>query len=219
MKRLSFAAVTLALLASTTAAAQSTADATLTRAVKAWAKVQTLRANLEQTVVNPLTGRAVTSRGEVQQRRPGRFAVRFTDPAGDVIVSDGRTLWLYLPSTTPGQVIRSTLGEDGAGAIDLTEQFLAQPRSKYNVVDAGAESVDGRPTHALRLTPKAGQAMPFVRAKVWVDDRDGLIRQFESTDQNGITRKVKLSNVAPNAKVSASAFKFTVPSGARVVDR
>ena len=217
MKPVSFALASLLLAAP--AAAQSTADATLTRAVKAWTKVQTLRAHVEQTVVNPLTGRAVTSRGEVQQRRPGRFAVRFTDPAGDVIVSDGRTVWLYLPSTTPGQVIRSTLGEDGTGAIDLTEQFLGQPRSKYDVVDAGAEAVDGRQTHALRLTPKAGQSMPFVRAKVWVDDRDGLIRQFESTDQNGITRKVKLTNVMPNAAVKASAFKFTVPPGARVVDR
>jgi hypothetical protein len=35
-----------------------------------------------------------------------RIAVRFTDPAGDRIVADGRSLWIYLPSTAPDQVIR-----------------------------------------------------------------------------------------------------------------
>lgn len=218
MKRLSFAITALA-FSTTPIVAQSPADAALTHAVKAWEGVRTLRASVEQTVTNPLTGRAMTARGEVQQRRPGKFAVRFTDPAGDVIVSDGSIVWLYLPSTTPGQVIKSSLGRDGAGSIDLTEQFLAKPRSKYDVADAGAESVDGRATRALRLTPKAGQAMPFVRAKVWVDEKDGLVRQFEATDQNGLTRKVTLRDVQVNATVSPSAFTFNVPKGVRVVER
>ena len=217
MKPLSFAIASL--LVAAPALAQSPATAALDRAVSAWSSVKTLRASVEQTVVNPLTGRSMTSRGEVQQRRPGRFAVRFTDPAGDVIVSDGSTLWLYLPSTTPGQVIRSSLGKTGAASLDLTEQFLAQPRAKYDVNDAGADVVDGRATRALRLVPKAGQQMPFVRAKVWIDDKDGLVRQFEATDRNGIPRKVKLSNVKLNAGVAESAFKFNVPKGARVVDQ
>jgi outer membrane lipoprotein carrier protein len=218
MKPISFASVALATLTvAAPAAAQSAAHAALDRAVTAWAGVKSLRATVEQTVVNPLTGRSMTSRGEVQQRKPGRFAVRFTEPAGDVIVSDGATLWLYLPSTTPGQVIKSPLGATGAGSLDLTEQFLAEPRAKYDVTDAGADVVDGRATRSLRLAPKAGQQLGFVRAKVWVDDKDGLVRQFEATDRNGITRKVRLSNVRVNAGVQESAFKFNVPKGAKVV--
>lgn len=208
-----------ALLATSLLPAQAPADAALTRAVRAWTKVKTLRATVEQTMTNPLTGRTVTSRGTVQQRRPGRFAVRFTDPAGDVIVSDGKMLWLYLPSTTPGQVIRSPIEQGKAGSIDLTEQFLAQPRSKYDVVDGGTESVDGRSTRVLRLTPKAGQQLGFVRAKVWIDDKDGMIRQFESTDASGLARKVRLSNLRINAPVDASAFRFVPPDGARVIER
>lgn len=198
----------------------SAADRTIDRAVKAWARVKTLRATVEQTVTNPLTGKAMTSRGEVQQRRPGRFAVRFTEPAGDVIVADGATVWLYLPSTTPGQVIKSTLsGAGGAASLDLSDQFLSQPRAKYDITDAGAEMVDGRGTRALRLIPKAGRQLGFVRAKVWIDEKDGLIRQFEVADQSGLSRRVKLSGVKVNAPVSASAFKFTPPPGTRVVTR
>jgi outer membrane lipoprotein-sorting protein len=35
-----------------------------------------------------------TSRGEFMQRRPNRFAMRWRDPAGDVIVSDGEVMWV-----------------------------------------------------------------------------------------------------------------------------
>src|SRR5215203_6678774 len=81
----------------------------LDRAVAAWAKVRTARATFEQTITNSLTGRTLTATGEYQQQRPGKLAVRFSDPANDRIVADGTRLWLYLPSTTPGQVIRTSL--------------------------------------------------------------------------------------------------------------
>lgn len=200
-------------------ASSAAADRAIDRAVSAWAGVKTLRGTVEQTVTNPLTGKAMTARGEVQQRRPGRFAVRFTEPAGDVIVADGTTLWIYLPSTAPNQVIKAPLAEAAGMSIDLSDQFLSSPRTKYDITDAGTETIGGRVTRALRLIPKAGQKLGFVRAKVWIDEKDGLIRQFEVADQSGLSRRVTLSNVKVNAKVSTSAFKFTPPAGARVVTR
>ena len=67
------------------------------------------------------------------------------------------------------------------------------------------------------LTAKQGQSLPFIRAKVWVDAKDSLIRQFESTDRNGVSRKVRLLTLSPNAAVDAAAFRFSVPKGVRVV--
>src|SRR5688572_1139728 len=92
------------------ASAQSV-DQTIDRAVAAWQAAKTVRASFEQTLTNPLTGRDVTARGEFQQQGRNRVDIRFTDPAGDRIVADGKVLWIYLPSTTPGQVIRSTLAQ------------------------------------------------------------------------------------------------------------
>ena len=65
--------------------------------------LQSARASFEQVVTNPLTGSKLQSRGEFEQARPDRFAFRFADPKGDVIVSDGKFVWVYLPSSTPGQ--------------------------------------------------------------------------------------------------------------------
>ena len=200
--------------ASPTAAGGQSVDATVDRAVAAWAKVTSVRASFEQQVTNPLTGSAETARGEYQQQGKQRISVRFTDPAGDRIVADGKALWLYLPSTTPGQVIRADAGN--SASVDFTAQFLASPRTRYTIADAGRATVDGRAARALLLTPK-DKSVPFKRARVWVDDRDGLIRQFEVVDGSGLTRLVRLKGLRVNGPVDAKAFTFVPPRGVKIV--
>jgi outer membrane lipoprotein carrier protein len=213
-----FTAAAAALTLAAHALPAQTVDRTIDRAVAAWAAARTVRASFEQTLTNPLTGSEVTARGEFQQQGRNRIAIRFSDPAGDRIVADGRALWIYLPSTTPGQVIRTSLAQ-GANTVDLTGQFLTAPRTKYNITAAGTTTVGGRPAHGLLLVPKQAGSQPFTRATVWVDDRDGLVRQFEVTDQNGVTRRVRLTSIRVNVPVDAATFRFTPPKGARVVEQ
>jgi outer membrane lipoprotein carrier protein len=212
---------TLLLLAFSAVAAPAGAqqgDAAIDKAVAAWANIRTLRADFQQSVVNPLTRRVETSRGHYQQQGSSRLSIRFVEPAGDRIVADGSNLWIYLPSTAPNQVMKGGIG-DGAGGVDLTSQFLSSPRSRYSITDAGAATIGGRTTRALLLVPKPQQALPFSRARVWIDDQDGLLRQFEVTDANGLTRRVEFSNIRVNVPVDAAEFRFTPPRGAKVVQR
>jgi outer membrane lipoprotein carrier protein len=191
----------------------------LDRAVAAWAKVRTARATFEQTITNPLTDRTLTSSGTFQQQRPGKLSVTFADPANDRVVADGTHLWLYLPSTTPGQVIRTSLREGGSGTVDLSAQFLTAPRSRYTVTPAGTATVSGRATHAFTLVPKSERGAQFKTATVWIDDADATIRQFEVTEASGLQRRVRMTSFRTNVPVDASAFSFDVPAGVRVVDR
>ena len=123
-------ALTLALLLGLVSSANARQSDLLDRAVARWAKVKTARATFEQTIVNSLTGNTLTATGEYQQQRPGKLSVRFDNPATDRIVADGKQVWLYLPSTAPGQVIRSSLADGGTGTVDLSAQFLTAPRTE-----------------------------------------------------------------------------------------
>lgn len=200
------------------AAHAQTVDQTIDRAIATWRKVHTLRATFEQTIINPLTGSAMVARGALQQRKPDRLAITFSEPKDDRIVADGRSVWVYIHSATPGQVIKMSNAAAGAANTDLLGQFLDAPRAKYDIIDAGMDTIGGRRVRALVLTAKPGMALPFIRAKVWIDSADAIIRQFESTESTGLSRKVRLLTVAPNAPVDSSAFVFRVPAGVRVVE-
>lgn len=207
------AIVAAALAAPLTVGEAQSPAAAVDRAVAAWDKVTSVRATFEQSVTNPLTGGREQARGEYQQQGKNRISIRFTDPKGDRIVADGTALWLYLPSTAPGQVIRTAPGN---GSVDFTAQFLASPKTRYTIAAAGRGMVDGRAAQAVLLTPRSTD-VPFARAKVWIDDRDGLIRQFEVVERSGVTRMVKLAGMRVNVPVDRGAFTFAVPKGVRVV--
>jgi outer membrane lipoprotein carrier protein len=200
--------------------AQQDANAILSHAVSAYSHVTTARGTFEQTLTNPLTGTTAAARGEFVQERPSHLAVRFTDPSGDRIVADGKWVWVYAPSATPGQVVRMPVADQAAGgasSVDFIAEFLTGPAGRFDVSAAGADTVAGRQTHAIVLVPH--EAEQFTRAKLWVDDADGVVRQFEVTDASGTLRHVRLTKVAFNVPVDRSAFAFTPPPGVKVVDQ
>lgn len=194
-------------------------DPTIDRAVAAWGKIKTVRGTFEQTVSNTLTSSTATARGQYAQERPNLLSIRFTQPASDAIVSDGKVVWVYLPSSAPGQVMKRPATDRSQTPIDLTGTFLDSPRTKYDIVPAAGKTVDGRATHGLVLTPKSGTTAPFTKATVWVDDDDAYIREFDVTEASGVSRHIHLTTLEPNAAVSKSLFSFSIPPGVKVVDQ
>jgi outer membrane lipoprotein carrier protein len=216
MRRTTFAAVIALACAATAAGAQTPADAALDRAVAAYSKVQTLRATFDQSLTNPVTGRSSQAKGELLVKRPGRIAVRFTEPSGDRIVSDGEFVWIYLPTSAPGQVIRARADAAQGTGMDVSTELLTAPRTKFDVADAGAATVNDRATRIVVLTPKT--ARNYTKARLWIDDADGVVRQLELTENSGVVRTITFRTIQLNGKVPASAFKFEVPRGAKVFD-
>jgi outer membrane lipoprotein carrier protein len=201
------------------AAAQGAGDAPIDRAVAAWAKVKTVRGSFEQTVTNPLVGSSASARGQYAQERPNRLSIRFTAPSSDAIVADGKVVWVYLPSSAPGQVMKRAATSRDASPIDLTGQFLDAPRTKYDIKPASNRTVDGHAAHGFTLVPKAGAEAPFTTATVWIDDDDSIIREFEETETSGVVRHLRLTSVEINAAVDPALFAFKPPPGTKVVDQ
>jgi len=180
--------------------------------------VQTLSADFVQVIENPMVGPPDTTRGRLYQQRPSRFAMRFTDPAGDRIVADGRYLWLYTPSTAPGQVIRSRIPETGTTGPNLVGQFVERPRERYSARYVRADSGAAGWSDVVALTPR-DSALPYTSAVLWVGRSDGLVRRLDIVETGGQERSVRLSQLRPNAAVPGREFRFTLPSGVRVVDQ
>lgn len=189
----------------------------LDHASAAYQGVQTLAANFVQIITNPMVGEPDTTRGRLFQQRPSRFAMRFTSPAGDRIVADGRYLWLYTPSTEPGQVIRSRIPRTGTGP-NLIGQFVERPRERFTARYVRADSSAAGWADVIALTPR-NDSQPYSSAVIWVGRGDGLVRRVDLVETSGQERSVRLSNLQANAAVPSREFRFSAPRGVRVVDQ
>ncbi|SRR5258705_4855827 len=191
----------------------------LDRASAAYQTIRTLSAEFTQVIANPLIGAPDTTRGKLYQMRPSRFAMRFTHPRGDRIVADGRHLWLYTPSTTPGQVIRTTIpATSTSGGPNFIGQFVERPRERYRARYVRADSLAGRVMDVVELIPKSAD-LPYSKAVVWIDREDGLVRRVEIDETSGQQRTLVLAQLAVNRGVPGREFTFSPPAGLRVVDQ
>jgi outer membrane lipoprotein carrier protein len=190
----------------------------LDRASAAYQTIRTLSAEFTQVIANPMLGAPDTTRGKLYQMRPSRFAMRFTHPKGDRIVADGRHLWLYTPSTTPGQVIRTAIPSTGTTGPNLIGQFVERPRERYRARYVRADSVAGRTMDVVELVPKTDD-LPYAKAVVWIDREDGLVRRVEIEETSGQQRTLVLAKLAVNRGVPGREFTFSPPAGLRVVDQ
>jgi outer membrane lipoprotein carrier protein len=215
MKQLILIAAAAGTALSANAQAQS-AEAIIDRAAAAYARLNSMRAEFRQTLTNPLTGSTQTTSGVILRKKPNLLSITFN--SGDRVIADGSTLWAYLPSSVPGQVMRMPYNNSSAGSVDPADQFLNSPRARFTVSAAGTAMVSGRATHVVTLVPKRANSQ-FRTAKVWIDDADASIRQFDVESASGLRRRVVITSFTANPALARSSFRFTPPSGAKIVDQ
>ena len=198
----------------TPAHAQDSGLASLEAAAARYGAASSVCADFVQLRSVPLLRQEVTQSGRLCSADPNLFAMRFTDPAGNLIVSDGRTQWIYRPSDNPGQVFRADVGPD-TGGQDFYRELLENPGAKYDVTCASTEEIAGRPTRRLCLRPKvASRDRPDV---VWIDVGSDVIRRIHFREENGSERTITLSDVDFDVAPPAGWFEFTPPSGAVII--
>ena len=191
------------------------ADQVMERTARAYRGLTSFSADFWQVIDDAMLG-TFRSRGHLIQAGDDKLAMRFSDPAGEAIVLDGRNAWVYTPSTTPGQVMKIAIA-------NLPEFFnlsrlLTDPSRRFEAGGLRQERIDGRPTDVVSLIPKDPN-LPFSEATIWVDRQDGLPRRLRFRERTGGVRTLTFSDVRSNERVSAQAFTFVVPAGVRVVDQ
>jgi outer membrane lipoprotein carrier protein len=194
------------------------AQAIIGRAARVYRSLASLQADFVQMIDNPMIDSA-ESRGTLVQAGPAKLAMRFSDPPGEAIVVDGQHVWVYTPSTVPGQVVRLSVPSGGpVYGYNLLAWMLDRPAERYRPSYLKSERIDGRTTDAIQLVP-AVPDLPFTKAVVWIDREDALPRRLEIHEESGATRTLSLSHIRVNQSVPASTFQFKVPEGVRVVDQ
>ena len=127
------------------------------------------------------------------------------------LVSNGDVLWTYSPFTN--QVVINKI--DKSGGTILPSDFLFEYPKDYNSKLLEEDKFEGE--YLILLTPKDRSS--FVTAiKIWLDDKDFLIRSIEYKDINGNVTTWEITEIDIEPNFDDSHFEFKTPSGAEVID-
>ena len=181
--------------------------------------VETLCANFQQVVVVTLLNQTRSSEGRVCLHQPDRFSMRFTDPDGDLIVVDGEYVWTFYPSQDDRQVMQFSAGS-GGGGFNFYENFLEDPRGRFEAVHEGQEPMGDGTSYRITLKPKETPGLRpagFRSAVVWFDVDTYLITAVDYEETNESTRSLRLTDIRVDLEIPDAVFRFVPPDGARVM--
>ena len=184
-------------------------------AAERYREVGAFCADFAQTIEVKLLGRRVESSGELCRRHPDLFSMRFADPEGDMVVSDGEHLWVYYRSIDPDQVL-SYPAANAPGNHDFVLELLQDPATGYAPAEPATEVVEGRECLVVDATP--GPGARYRGARLWIDGQSHLLRRLELREESGNLRSVTLSGYTFSPPPADSLFAFTAPEGAQLVE-
>ncbi|TFG49562.1 MAG: outer membrane lipoprotein carrier protein LolA [Gemmatimonadales bacterium] len=193
------------------------AAAIVERAARAYRGLRSFQADFRQVVSDSMLGNFESS-GRLAQAGAGYLAMRFSDPAGDAIVMDGEHIWVYTPSTIPGQVVRLVIPSDPTFGPNVLAWILTNPSERYRSRYLRSDAIGGRGMDVIGLRP-VDASLPFTDATIWLDRYDFLPRRLEIRERGGQQRILTFLGVEINRRSSPDLFKFEVPSGVRIVDQ
>ena len=173
-------------------------------------------ADFTQSVTSPpksgQEARTKVSSGSFEFQRPGKFRFNYTKPFEQLIVADGKTLWLYdadlnqVTERAQAQVLGSTPAAILTSATDL--KALKADFELGNQPDAeGLEWVLASPRQ------KGGQ-LKSVRIGF---TPEGKLAALDIEDSFGQRSLMQFKGLQTQASLPASTFHFTVPKGADVL--
>ncbi len=138
--------------------------------------------------------------GNFKYMAPGKIFVKFTNPSGKIISSNGRKLFLYDPSSNICGV--QELGRGGSGGI-------AGLVSGYQSIVMG-----GGGTYTIKLK---NESRHYSNITLIVDSSFFLKKAVMKTNDGSILT-ISLSGIITGEGMSPGIFDFTPPSGAQRVE-
>jgi outer membrane lipoprotein-sorting protein len=132
---------------------------------------------------------------------PGKLHIKFSNPSGRTIVSNGRTLWVYSPSSNIVGV--QELGQGGSGGIaSFTNGYMAL------LTDQGANGYTLKLKHDSR----------HYQEIILVLDSTFFLKRALFKTKDGSAYSFTISNVSSTATVLPGLFNFEVPANAQRVN-
>lgn len=150
-----------------------------------------------------------TSTGHVQLSMPRLFRWEYVKPYPQVIVADGRKVWIYDPDLEQVTVRPQGAEEQGSPLAALFEPATLE--TKFVVKETG--NADGLAW--LSLTPRNEDEASFRSARLGFSNAQ--LVKMEVQDAVGQRTEIKFDSWNRNPAFAAGTFRYTPPKGVDVI--
>jgi outer membrane lipoprotein-sorting protein len=163
-------------------------------------------------------GKKTQQNGVIRSKSPDKLLVEYTVPAGQRIVANEKTMWIYIPSMNV--VAEQDLNNQNASFLSSnTKSGLTRLFNKYHYKFDSKEQPsagpDGKKYYTLSLKQKESRG-GYKSLKLWISE-DFLIRKAQGETSSGKKIEIEFNNIKTNENFPNGMFKFDVPSMARVI--
>jgi outer membrane lipoprotein carrier protein len=149
--------------------------------------------------------------GRLYVRYPGMMRWEYEKPERQVIVSDGRKLWIYRPQDNQVMVGEAPVFfRDGKGASFLSDISLIRKKFKINLVRP-----EGEYLYELRMTPNE-RALNIAEIRLSITPRSYNIARIVTLNEYNDETRIDIVNPRFNVNLEPSLFSFEIPPGVDV---
>lgn len=185
------------------------------RVQKRYDAVRDLRGRFEQRTERVALGGApedaLVASGEVLFAKPGMMRWRYEAPEPSLVVSDGKTLWIFDEAAREVQKLPLAAGYLSAAGL----QFLLGDGKLTDAFRIAASDCDAKRV-TLHLTPL--QPSHFELLELGVDGRTAIVAETTVVDLFGNRTRVAFEDLRENTRPDAALFRFEAPAGVRVIE-
>lgn len=173
-------------------------------------KVHTLKADFSQTMQSQQGKIIEASKGHVWLSRPGKFRWEVTKPTPQLIVTNGKKLWIYDPDLQQVN-IRSLKKEVGEAPALLLSDSRQAVEKKFAV-----QLMKNKQTSMLwfSLKPKNPDS---VFLQIQIGFLSGYLHEMKLIDHMGHVTRIQFSALKTGISLSSSLFTFVPPKGVDVI--
>lgn len=187
------------------------------------AKFKTLKAYKANFVLQIKDmGKTRTSSGIATYGEGGKLNFTFRQPAGDIIVSNGQMLYVFVARLNAvGKQPLKTKDKDGKSLYNAgTAEGLSNLFRRYHYRFDSPEQprdIEGGRYFVLDLKEKEITG-GYDKITLFVEPTTYLIRKMRASSPSGRTVELIFSNIELNPVLDAKVFQFKEPQNAKIVD-
>lgn len=171
--------------------------------------LKTLDGGFTQQVYDQKGRLKESSSGKVSMSSPNLFRWQYVKPYQQLIVADGKTVWIYEPDLQQVSKRPQGIEEQSSPLAALVDRSKLD--KQFNVADGGQSAG----LEWLTLTPKTKAGASFETARLGFGAR-GLAKVV-ITDGLGQRTEMNFGTWKRNARLPASSFRFSPPKGVDVI--